>query len=30
MKRYSQYNGFYSNGIVKDSFIEWKFDEIIK
>ena len=30
MKRYSQYNSFYSNGIVKDSFIEWKFDEIIK
>ena len=24
IKRYSQYNGFYSNGIVKGSFIEWK------
>ena len=24
LKRYSRYNGFYSNGIVKDSFIEWK------
>ena len=24
LKKYSQYNGFYSNGIVKDSFIEWK------
>ena len=24
LKKYSKYNGFYSNGIVKDSFIEWK------
>ena len=24
IKKYSKYNGFYSNGIVKDSFVEWK------
>ena len=24
VKKYSKYNGFYSNGIVKDSFVEWK------
>ena len=24
VKKYSKYNGFYSNGIVKGSFVEWK------
>ena len=24
IKKYSKYNGFYSNGIVKGSFVEWK------